>query len=145
METLKTIIDTDIMIDLLRDKKEAIDFLAQLEFENLTLCTTAINIFELHHGAHKSKNPEKNIQAINKIMRRLVILPLSSRSAQKAGDIYVELERKGETIGLRDTFIAAIALTRECSVATNNIGHFSKICGVKIIQLKQNQSDRSKR
>ena len=50
METIKTIIDTDILIDLLRNKKEAIAFLAQLETENVTLCTTAINIFELHHG-----------------------------------------------------------------------------------------------
>ena len=70
METVRTIIDTDILIDLLRDKKEAISFIAQLECENLTLCTTVINIFELHHGAHKSKEPEKNLQAVNKLLRR---------------------------------------------------------------------------
>jgi tRNA(fMet)-specific endonuclease VapC len=133
METLKTIIDTDILIDLLRDKKEAIDFLHRLESEDLALCTTTINIFELHHGAHKSKEPEKNILAINKISHRLIILPLSYRSAQKAGHAYTELERKGQTIGIRDTFIAAIALTRECSIATRNVEHFSKIYGLKII------------
>lgn len=139
METVRTIIDTDILIDLLRDKKEAISFIAQLECENLTLCTTVINIFELHHGAHKSKEPEKNLQAVNKLLRRLVILSLSYRSAQRAGHVYAELEKKGQDIGIRDTLIAAIALTRECTVATRNIGHFSKIYGVKLIPFKPNQ------
>lgn len=133
METLKTIIDTDILIDLLRNKKQAITFVASLETQNLTLSTTAINIFELHHGAHKSRDPEKNVHAISKVSSRLVILPLTSKSAQEAGHIYAELERNGHPIGLRDTFIAAIALTRDCSVATRNQQHFNKIPELKII------------
>ncbi len=136
METIKTIIDTDILIDLLRNKKEAITFLARIEAENVTLCTTAINIFELHFGAHKSKEPEKNAQGISKIMRRLIILPLTSKSAKKAGHICAELEKRGHPIGLRDTFVAAIALTRECNVATRNIEHFNKIAGLKIVPFK---------
>jgi tRNA(fMet)-specific endonuclease VapC len=94
---------------------------------------TAINIFELHHGAHKSKDAEKNLQAINTVIKRLIILPLTSKSAQKAGHIYAELEKKGQPIGLRDTFIAAIALTRECSVDTGNVAHFKKISNLKLI------------
>lgn len=85
MENVRTIIDTDILIDLLRNKKEPIAFLAQRETENVILCTTAINIFELHYGAHKSKEPEKNAQAISKMMRKIVILPLTSKSAKKLG------------------------------------------------------------
>jgi len=60
-------------------------------------------------------------------------LPLTSKSAQKAGHIYAQLETKGQTIGLRDTIIGAIALTRETSVATRNIEHFKKITYLKII------------
>ena len=65
METLKTVIDTDVLIDLLRNKKPALTFLNELEDKNAYLSTTAINIFELHHGAHKSSNPEQNTKAIN--------------------------------------------------------------------------------
>jgi predicted nucleic acid-binding protein len=36
-------------------------------------------------------------------------------------------------MGLRDTLIGAIALTREFSVATNNKDHFKKIDDLKII------------
>ena len=133
METIKTIIDTDILIDVLRNKKQAITFVTTLEAKNLILSTTAINIFELHHGAHKSKEPEKNVHTIKILTSRLAVLPLTSKSAQKAGHIYAELERRGQTIGLRDTLIAAIALTLECNIATRNQEHFNKISDLKII------------
>jgi predicted nucleic acid-binding protein len=133
METLKTVIDTDILIDLLRNQKQATAFIAGLEQKNYVLATTSINVFELHHGAHKSEESEKNLQAINVLASRLSILSLTSKAAQKAGHIYAKLEQQGQPIGLRDTFIAAIALTRECSVATRNQAHFNRISGISII------------
>jgi tRNA(fMet)-specific endonuclease VapC len=119
METTKTIIDTDILIDLLRNRKEAVNFVSKLQDKNFLPSTTVINQFELHYGAHKSRNPEKNLQAAKKLLNRLQILPLTPRSAQRAGRIFAELETKGQTIWLRDTLIGAIALTREYSVVTH--------------------------
>lgn len=133
METARIIIDTDILIDLLRNKAEAVAFVTALEEKKLVLTTTVINAFELHYGAHKSRQPEKNLQATNKLLSRLAILPLTSRSAQKAGHIYARIETKNQSMGLRDTLIGAIALTREFSVATNNKDHFKKIDDLKII------------
>jgi predicted nucleic acid-binding protein len=133
METLKTVIDTDLLIDLLRNQKQATAFITKLEEKNYILATTAVNIFELHHGAHKSQESEKNLQAIHVLIGRLSILPFTSKAAQKAGHIYAQLERQGQPIGLRDTLIAAIALTRECSVATRNQAHFSRISDLEII------------
>ena len=133
METVKTVIDTDLLIDLLRNQKQATAFITKLEEKNYILATTAVNIFELHHGAHKSVESEKNLQAIHVLVSRLSILPFTSKAAQKAGHIYAQLERQGQPIGLRDTLIAAIALTRECSVATRNQAHFSRISDLEII------------
>ena len=133
METLKTVIDTDLLIDLLRNQKQATAFIINLEEKNYILATTAVNIFELHHGAHKSQESEKNLQAIHVLIGRLSILPFTSKAAQKAGHLYAQLERQGQPIGLRDILIAAIALTRECSVATRNQAHFSRISDLEII------------
>ena len=133
METVKTVIDTDLLIDLLRNQKQATAFITKLEEKNYILATTAVNIFELHHGAHKSQESEKNLQAIHVLISRLSILPFTSKAAQKAGHIYAQLERQGQPIGLRDTLIAAIALTREYSVATRNQAHFSRISDLEII------------
>ena len=134
METVKTVIDTDLLIDLLRNQKQTTSFVAKLEEKNYVLATTAINVFELHHGAHKSEESEKNLQAIHVLMSRLLIYPLTFKAAQKAGHIYAQLERQGQPIGLRDTFIAAIALMNECSVATHNQVHFSRISNLEIIK-----------
>ena len=133
MEPNRTIIDTDILIDFLRNRKESVEFVAQLEKKKIILSSTAINAFELYYGAHKSKQSIQTLQATKNLLDRLVLFPLTPRSAQRAGHIYAELELKGNPIGLRDTFIAAIALTRRCSVATKNIGHFQKVKDLTVI------------
>jgi predicted nucleic acid-binding protein len=133
MEHNRTIIDTDILIDFLRNQKEAVAFVTQLEEKKTLLSTTAVNAFELYYGAHKSKQSAQTLQATKKLLDRLVLLSLTPRSAQRAGHIYAELELDGHPIGLRDTFIAAIALTRKCSVATRNIEHFKKVKGLTVI------------
>ena len=89
METLKTVLDTDLLIDLLRNNKQATAFITKLEEKNYLLTTTAVNIFELHHGAHKSVESQRNLEAIHVLMSRLSILPLTSKGAQKAGHIYL--------------------------------------------------------
>jgi tRNA(fMet)-specific endonuclease VapC len=63
----------------------------------------------------------------------LLALRLTLKSAQKEGHIYAKLERQGQPIGLRDTLIAAIAITRGCSVATRNRQHFNRISGLELI------------
>ena len=135
MESNRTIIDTDILIDFLRNRKEVVTLVTQLEEKKTLLSTTAINAFELYYGVHKSKQFTQTLQATKKLLDRLVILSLTPRSAQKAGHIYAELELKGHPIGLRDTFIAAIALTRRCSVATRNTEHFKKVKGLSVITI----------
>ena len=133
MENTRVIIDTDILVDFLRNKPKAIVIVRRLEDNNCFLSTTAINIFELYYGAHKSTDIEKNIYTIIQLVNRLALLPLTQKSAQRAGHIYASLEKQGQPIGLRDTIIGAIALTRGFSVATNNVDHFQRIDGLQLI------------
>jgi predicted nucleic acid-binding protein len=132
METPRIVIDTDLLIDLLRNQSRAVAFVKGLEKQNVILSTTAINIFELYHGAHKSQEREKNLESISVLIGKLTILPLTNKAAKKAGCIYAQLEREGQPIGLRDSFIGAIALTRDACVATCNKAHFNRIFGLKI-------------
>jgi tRNA(fMet)-specific endonuclease VapC len=129
----RTIIDTDILIDFLRNKKEAVLLVTNLEDKKTLLATTAINAFELYYGAHKSRQSALALQATKTLLERLILFPLTPRSAQRAGHIYAQLELEGNPIGLRDTFIAAIALTRKCSVATRNTEHFKKVKGLTVL------------
>jgi tRNA(fMet)-specific endonuclease VapC len=135
MEDARVIIDTDILVDFLRGNREATSLIHRLEEGKFRLATTAINEFELYYGAHKSKEPEKAITLTKQLINRLVVLPLTSNSAKKAGHIYAKLEKQGTPIGLRDTLIGAIAKTREFSIATKNLNHFQKIDGLQLIRI----------
>ena len=59
MEPDRTIIDTDILIDFLRNRKESVEFVTHLEKKKTILSSTAINAFELYYGAHKSNSQLK--------------------------------------------------------------------------------------
>jgi predicted nucleic acid-binding protein len=133
MEPTRTVIDTDILIDLLRNVKKVTTFLAKIEESGSLLSTTVINAFELYHGAHKSKEREQNLLATRKLLDRLILLPLGPRSAETAGRIYAQLETKGQPIGLRDALIGAITLTKGYTIVTRNVEHFQKIIGLTVI------------
>lgn len=133
MEATRTVIDTDILIDLLRNVKKVVGFLAEIEERGNLLSTTVINAFELYHGAHKSREREQNLLATRKLLNRLILLPLGLRSAETAGRIYAELETKGQPIGLRDALIGAITLTKGYAIITRNVEHFQKITGLTVI------------
>jgi tRNA(fMet)-specific endonuclease VapC len=133
MDPTGTVIDTDILIDLLKNTEETVTFLAEIEENETPLSTTAINAFELYYGAHKSKQQKQNLKATTKLLNRLIILPLDQTSAETAGHIYAELETKGQPIGLRDSLIAAITLTNGFRIATKNVKHLQKITGLTVI------------
>ncbi len=133
MEATRTVIDTDILIDLLRNVKKVVAFLTEIEESRSLLSTTVINAFELYHGAHKSREHEQNLLATRKLLNRLILLPLGPRSAETAGRIYAQLETKGQPIGLRDALIGAITLTKGYTIVTRNVEHFQKITGLTVI------------
>ena len=67
------IVDTDILIDLLRKKDYAVSLIKKLEDE-VELATSAINAFELYRGAYKSRNQEKNLASVKGLLNSLRML-----------------------------------------------------------------------
>ena len=133
MDGTRVIIDTDILIDLLRNMEKVVNFLGELEEKRTLLSTTIINAFELYHGAYKSRRREENLAATRKLLNRLILLPLGLRSAETAGRIYAELEAKGQPIGLRDALTGAIALMKGYALVTRNVEHLRRIPGLTVI------------
>ncbi|MEM2904475.1 MAG: type II toxin-antitoxin system VapC family toxin [Candidatus Bathyarchaeia archaeon] len=132
MEITQAVIDTDILIDLLRNVESVVDFIREMENRGTHLSTTIINAFELYHGAYKSRRREENLSATRKLLGRLTLLTMGSKSAQTAARIYAELEAAGQPIGLRDVFIGAITLTRGYTLVTRNIEHLKRVPGLSV-------------
>lgn len=126
------ILDTDLLVAILRGKNEALDFLDG--FSDAEAATTSVNSFELFKGAFKSPEPQKNVGKTTELLSALRILSFDDEAAKIAGEIYSELEKKGKQVKVRDCLIASIALSKDATLVTRNIKHFSKINGLNIQQ-----------
>jgi predicted nucleic acid-binding protein len=135
METARdqVVIDTDILVDILRNVRKTVDFITELEKKEYLFSTTVVNVFELYYSAYKSRNRAKNLAATGELLKRLIILNMKFDSAKKAGQIHARLEAQGKSIGLRDAVIGAISLNEGYSVVTRNVEHLSQIKGLKLI------------
>lgn len=113
------VIDTDILIDLLRNKEYAVSRIKELE-KNEELATTDINAFELYFGAYNSRDKERNVASTKGLLKTLTLFHTQEESMEAAGRIFMERRAKGKMIEIRDLLIAAIALQNGCRLLTNN-------------------------
>jgi tRNA(fMet)-specific endonuclease VapC len=118
-------------VAILRNRKEALDKIADYEREGRP-ATTIVNAFELFFGAYKSRDIEKSVKEVYRILSKLVVLPLHLRSSEVAGQFFATLEKKGFMLEARDVMIAGIALENHTPLVTRNRKDFSRIPGLVI-------------
>ncbi len=128
-----TVIDTDILIDLLRGKEYAVRKIKALEKKE-ELATTDINAFELYFGAYNSMDKEENIASTKGLLRTLTLLHTREDVMETAGRVFAERRAKGKMIEIRDRLIAAIALQSGYKLFTNNREHFLGIEGLALVE-----------
>jgi predicted nucleic acid-binding protein len=124
-------LDTDLLVAILRGKREAYQIAEKLDEESKKT-TTAINAFELFFGANKSERVNENVKGVQKLLEKIEVLPLDKASAKRAGELFVDLTTKGQTIDFRDAMIAGIALENNLTLLTRNKAHFSRVKSLKI-------------
>lgn len=125
------ILDTCFIIDLLKNKTNALIKAHQLENSSEPVRTTTISVFELWQGLEDIQDEEKR-ERIEHFLSALGLLAFDVESAKIAGTIFSELERRGETIEAEDCMIAGIALYHREAILTRNTNHFQRIKGVAI-------------
>lgn len=134
MEIPRICIDTDILIDHLRGKREIVSYIEKLEEAGSMLSTTSINAFELYYGAYKTRKREKNVAAVRNLLSRLILLNFNYEASVKAGEILAYIESRGRIIDYRDLFIGVTALVNGFTLLTRNVKHFKYIPGLKLLQ-----------
>lgn len=103
------LLDTNVCIKYLNGTSDRIrNKIESLTSDDIVVCPVVK--VELHYGAMKSKNPDKNIEIQQKFVNRFVSLPFDDDSAKIYGEIRAQLEKSGTPIGPNDLLIAAIAL-----------------------------------
>lgn len=110
------LIDTDVIIDYLRDRPEAVAYLESL---NDHLLISTVTVAELYAGAREGAERD----ALDSFIRAFEIVPVEEEIAVTGG-LYRRDYFKSHNTGLADALIAATAKVRNAELVTLNKKHF---------------------
>lgn len=130
--TKRVILDSTILIGVLRNKREEAELIRELEAKT-KLATTTINAFEVYYGAYKSKDVQRNLASVKGLLSTLELLTVDEGSAETAGQVLAELESEGQSIDVRDLFIGCVAVSNGFTVLTHNKQHFQRIPKLHVV------------
>ncbi|MEO7673572.1 MAG: type II toxin-antitoxin system VapC family toxin [Pyrinomonadaceae bacterium] len=110
------LLDTNVLIDYLRSRDEAVEYLEALS-EPPTI--SAVTVAELYAGVRDGK--ERTV--LNELVDKLTVFPITRDVAVKAG-LFRRDYFKTHGVGLMDAIIAATAESENAVVVTLNKKHF---------------------
>ncbi len=111
-----TLVDTDILINFLRGKRKAKDFLSMLLEESSIFCS-AITLAEIAAGMRPGE--EDRTKAF---LGQIEVLDVTRDVAEKAG--YYKRGARGHNLELDDCLVAATAFVHKAVLATGNRKHY---------------------
>lgn len=112
---MRLLLDSSVLIDALRRRQGRRELLAQLVRDGHFLATSALNVAELYAGMR----PEEKDQT-EAFLAALDCYELTASAGRLAGSLKNKWARKGRTISIADAIVAAVALERDCVLATDN-------------------------
>ncbi len=113
------LLDSSVLIDTLNGHNGRPQLFSQLSQQDILLACSAVNVTELYMGMRPGEEPRTE-----KFLRSLEFYPITWEVAQLAGDLFRKWRQKGQTLGLADVTIAAVALTHNLVLVTDNQKHF---------------------
>jgi tRNA(fMet)-specific endonuclease VapC len=125
------LLDTNICIYLI--KKHPPEVLArfqQIQLKQLHIPT--ITLFELYYGIEKNNSQQRNLAALENFIAPLTIVDFTLDAAKKVAKIRNHLQKQGTPIGAYDIQIAAIAISLNMTLLTNNTREFERVKGLKL-------------
>lgn len=112
------LVDTDIIIDFLRQRDYAKALLEHRAEEGL-LAISTITHLEIYQGMKANEE-----EATNAFLDGLLSIPVHVSIARQAGRLLGNLRSSGITVGIADSIIAATALELGVPLLTNNVEHY---------------------
>jgi predicted nucleic acid-binding protein len=112
---MRLLLDSSVLIDALRLRAGRRDWLADLVRRGDTLATSALNLAEVYAGMR----PEEEART-KAFLDSLECYEITASVAEVAGKLKRQWAKRGHTLTLADTVIAAVALEHRCPLATDN-------------------------
>lgn len=131
------LLDTTVIIDCLRGKKETVKFLRELASEGSLLGCCLINIIEVYAGMLESER-----ELTNKFLDSLEYYEVTKDVAKSAGEYKRGYLKRGITLPLPDVTIAAVAISSDLILLTDNPRHYP-MPEIDLQQMEANPHGRS--
>jgi predicted nucleic acid-binding protein len=113
------LLDTTFILDVLNDRRGRADLMERMILEQHTLACCAINVAEVYVGLRAPEAAKTET-----LLRQLAYVPIRWEAAKLAGDLKREWARRGHTLTLTDTTVAAVCLIEGLTLVTDNRKHF---------------------
>jgi len=121
--TAPVVLDTDVVVDVLRGHSRVIERLREISPDRVGV--SAMTVAELRYGALASADPERNWGEAARFLGQVRVLPFGRRTAAVHARLRWALRRN--PIGPHDLVIAATAVAVGARLATGNVRAFSRI------------------
>jgi predicted nucleic acid-binding protein len=113
------LLDTSVIIDAINNKKDRRQFLRELIVQGNTLACCPINVTEVYAGVRPAE--ELNTRAF---LESLKYYPITWPAARMAGELKRDFAKRGATLSVTDTLIAAVAIEYKLALITDNTRDF---------------------
>jgi tRNA(fMet)-specific endonuclease VapC len=126
---IEAMLDANLCIRVLRDRPQAVG--QRFIDEAHTLAISTIVLYELRHGAEKSRRPVHQHGLVDAFAAHIAVLDYDSGASLHSAQIKAELEARGKVIGPNDLLIAGHARSLGLKLITGNLGEFRRVDGLR--------------
>jgi tRNA(fMet)-specific endonuclease VapC len=130
---MKLLLDTDICIYTI-NRREPGPLARLQEFALGDIGISAITYAELRFGVENSTQRVRNLDALERFVLPLEVMPFDAAAGRAYGEIRLQLKREGLPIGGNDLLIAAHAVSLDVTLVTNNIRELERVNGLHVEQ-----------
>ena len=130
------ILDSSVLIAAERGRFDLVGLLHSHAAEVFQIA--AITAAELLHGCERANDSAvraRRVRFVEGVIRDFGVVPFALPEAREHARLWAELETQGQVIGPRDMEIAATALALGFSVATQNLGEFKRVRGLRLLEV----------
>jgi len=120
------VVDTDVLIDHMRNVREATELLARVGAKGDRVVGSVLSKAELITGTRSSERHK-----VQSLFDRIDWVPVSESLAEDAGVLASQFRASHQGVDMTDYVIAATAIRLDADLLTRNVKHFPMFPGLK--------------
>ncbi|MEI7946030.1 MAG: type II toxin-antitoxin system VapC family toxin [bacterium] len=125
------LLDTDTLIYFLKGHASVVTHFKASR--NMPKAFSVVTYGELIYGCHKSQRVNENLAKVRRLADLYPVIDVTRPVMECFGELKASLSSAGTVVDDFDLLIGCTALTLNYSMVTNNIKHYQKIPGLKVV------------